>query len=276
MRTVARSAAAFAVALVTWSGLAAAQATAPFPADVIQGEALEQFLRTAKVTRLRELSGITAPRRATLQLDGVSHDAVFKTIDREDPGITRDDNNNIDINFEDQWRTEIAAYEVDRIIGLGMVPATVERSHSGERGSLQWWVESEMSEYERVERGASPPDDVAFALQGLKMWLFDNLIQNVDRHPGNILITKDFRIILIDHSRSFRTSERLPAPDYLQGFSRSLLAGLERLEREDLRSRIGRYVTTAQINALLKRRDAILALAKRMVAEQGEDAVLYP
>lgn len=276
MRTVVRAAAALAVALVTGSGLAARQAADPFPADVIQGEPLEQFLRTAEITRLRELSGITAPRRATLLLDGVTHDAVFKTIEREDPGITRDGEGNIDVNFEDQWRSEIAAYHVDRIIGLGMVPATVERSHAGERGSLQWWVTSEMNEHQRVERGLVPADELSFAFQGLKMWLFDNLIDNVDRHPGNILITKEFRIILIDHSRSFRVSDRLRAPDYLQAFSRSLLAGLERLERSDLQTRIGRYVTNAQIDALLKRRDAILALARHRVAEQGEDAVLYP
>jgi hypothetical protein len=271
-----RAASALAAALVTWNGLAAQEARDEVPAEVIQGEAIEQFLMNARITRMRDLSGVTAPRRVTLELDGVTHDAVFKTVDRDEPGITRDGDNNIDVNFEDSWRTEVAAYQVDRIIGLGMVPATVERSHQGERGSLQFWVRSEMNEHQRATAGIIPPDQQAFAKQGLNLWLFDNLIHNVDRHPGNILITKEFRIILIDHSRSFRVSDRLPAPDYLQGFSRSVLAGLARLDRDVLRARIGKYVTNAQINAVLTRRDAILALARQRAAELGDEAVLLP
>ena len=59
-------------------------------------------------------------------------------------------------------------------------------------------------------------------------------------------------------------------------FSRSLLDGLQKLEEKDLTARVGRHLTAAQIRGVLKRRDAILALAKSMVEQKGESAVLYP
>ena len=37
-------------------------------------------------------------------------------------------------------------------------------------------------------------------------------LYNTDRHLNNILITKDFQIRLIDHSRSFRPFDTLKEP----------------------------------------------------------------
>jgi hypothetical protein len=37
----------------------------------------------------------------------------------------------------------------------------------------------------------------------------------------------------------------------------------------------GKYLTSGQIDRLFQRRDAIVALAKKRVAEKGEAAVLY-
>ena len=58
-------------------------------------------------------------------------------------------------------------------------------------------------------------------------------------------------------------------------FSRSLLDGIARLNMQNLTDRAGKYISKDQIEALLKRRDAIVALARKMVAEQGEAKVLY-
>jgi hypothetical protein len=156
-----------------------------------------------------------------------------------------------------------------------MVPATVEREYRGETGSLQWWVESEWAEATRRRENIQPPDIEGWNQQQFSMQLFDNLIYNTDRHLNNILVTKDFQLRLIDHSRAFRTFDQIRDPAELPRFSRLLLAGIARLDRDGLRQRIGRYVPGDRIDALLKRRDAILELAKARVAEKGEDAVLY-
>jgi hypothetical protein len=108
------------------------------------------------------------------------------------------------------------------------------------------------------------------------MYLFDELIANVDRHLNNIKITADFDLRLIDHSRSFRTTPELRNPDRLTRFSRSLLDGIKKLEYPDLRKRTVRWLDDGQIRAVLTRRDAIVALANKAIAEKGEAAVIYP
>lgn len=271
MTNVRRVVFLLAIGLVSWTALVAQET-----AEVFQGEAVEQFLLKARITGMRNIGqGVTLPRRATLELDGVTHSAAFKTIDESKPGYTPLQRGG-EINFQDSWRTEIPAYEVDKIIGLGLVPATVEREYNGQRGSLQFWVTSMMSEAERLKKKISAPDVEAWNQQMFKVRLFDNLIYNTDRHLNNILVTKDFQVRLIDHSRSFRAFDELRASKDLTRFSRSLLEGIQRLEEKDLTNRVGRLLTPFQIRGVIKRRDLILALAKAAVAQKGEAAVLYP
>lgn len=241
-----------------------------------QGAAAEQFLARAGVVDVRALgTGITRPMRVTLELDGVTRQAVFKSIDVRKVGIETFADGTHEANFQDSWQTEIAAYRVDRLIGLGLVPATIERRIEGRAGSLQWWVRSMMPEAERVEKKIAPPDRTIWTHRMMRVRLFDELIANVDRHLNNLLVTAEFELRLVDHSRSFRLSRDLRKPEWLRMFSRTLLQGIRTLTRENVRDAAGRYVTSAQINRLIQRRDAILALAARLVAERGEAAVLY-
>jgi hypothetical protein len=80
---------------------------------------------------------------------------------------------------------------------------------------------------------------------------------------------------LIDHSRTFRPFDQLKEPKVLTIFSRSLLMKLEELNEPMLKEHLGKYLTPYQIQGLLKRRDAILARSKELVAEKGAGAVLY-
>jgi len=291
MARIFRLSLVFITFVVAWPALRAeqtsGQATPPAAAAVVQeapqetweqyqSAEAEQFLLKARVRSLRDLGeGVTLPQKAELELNGVQHFAVFKTIDDRKTGVTQL-SASAEINFQDSWQLEVAAYVVDRIIGLRMVPATVERVINGRTGSLQWWIQSEMSEEERRKRQLTPPDIEAWNRVYLKMVLFDQLICNVDRHMNNIKITKDFDLRLIDHSRSFRQWKELKDTKYLTRFSRALLEGLPKLEYKDLRTKLRRYLLDDQIRGLLARRDAILALAKKHVAERGEAAVIYP
>jgi len=242
-----------------------------------QGPDVERFLASARIKSIKNLGrGVTSPQLVTLERDGVTHDAVFKTIDERRPGLTQLRGGVTELNFQDSWQTEIPAYVVDVIIGLGMVPATVERRISNQIGSLQWWVTSMVAEADRAKQQLQPPDKEAWDRQVLKMRLFDALICNTDRHANNILVTADFQLRLIDHSRSFRPEREPRNPELLTRFSRSLLDGLRRLDPQDLRKRAGRYLDGGQMGALIQRRDAILALANRLIAERGEAAVIYP
>ena len=116
--------------------MGAAQSTS----QVIQGDEVEKFLAQAKIIRQQSISvGVTLPRKLSLDLDGKMQSAAFKTID-EGPVPTKQLDGGVELQFQDSWRTEVAAYELDKLISLGMVPATIERTVDGKRGSLQFWV----------------------------------------------------------------------------------------------------------------------------------------
>lgn len=278
------------VAFGTWATLVAQQAApqAAPPAQATQaavletaaqyqGAAAEEFLKKAKVVRVRPIgTGVTLPEKATLELDGVERFAAFKTIDEKRLGVTQLSTGPPEVNFQDSWQLEIPAYTIDMVIGLGMVPATIERRVNNKLGSLQWWVASMMAEADRAKQKLEPPDKETWDREVLKMRLFDALIYNVDRHANNILITQDFHLRLIDHSRSFRPQKALRNPEQLTRFSKSLLEGIKRLTYEDLKKQTGKYLNDAQIKTVIQRRDAILELAAKLVAEKGEAAIIYP
>lgn len=265
----------------TWFYLAvllllATTSIAQVSSQVIQGEELEQFLRQAKIVQAKSTSkGVTLPSKVTLELNGLTRFAAFKSIDVFKT-VQTFDGGGIEPSFQDSWKTEIAAYEVDKIIGLGMVPATVERTYDGKKGSVQFWVDAVMDEGERVKKKTQPPNPAKWNQMWQKEKLFENLIYNTDPNQGNLLITKDWELVLVDHSRSFRPFKRLKDPKVLTRFSKSLLEGLQRLNEKDLTDKIGKYISMDQIRGLLARRDLILDMAKKMVAEQGEARALYP
>jgi hypothetical protein len=58
-------------------------------------------------------------------------------------------------------------------------------------------------------------------------------------------------------------------------FSRTLLASIKKLDEPMLKEHLGKYLSQSQIRSVLKRRDAIVALADKMAAEKGAGAVLY-
>ena len=91
-----------------------------------------------------------------------------------------------------------------------MVPPTIEREFQGNRGSCQIWVDSWNNLETVIKKKLNPPGIKAmyFARALCLQRAFDNLIYNVDRHQRNYLVMEDWRMILIDHSRSFATSKK--------------------------------------------------------------------
>jgi hypothetical protein len=138
------------------------------------------------------------------------------------------------------------------------------------------WVDGAMTEAERKQRKIDPPDPQAWNQQMYKMRLLHQLTYNTDsRNINNVLIDRAFRIYAVDSSRAFATYNDLRAEKELTRFPRSVLGVLETLDRPTLEAKLGRWLTGPQIECLLKRRDKILALARKRVQEQGEGAVLY-
>jgi hypothetical protein len=223
-------------------------------------------------------AGVTGSLKVTLELDGKSQFSVLKTVDQKRPGAQLNAKGEIEIDFQDSWRTEVAAYKFDRLLDLGMVPATIERTspYDNKPASLQLWVQASMSEAKRRERSVIPPNPDKWSDQLTAMNIFDALIYNTDRHPDNLLITDSFDVRLIDHSRSFRPNAELRNKNDLGRFPRALVAKIEKLDQSVVARELGNYLTLTQIDGVMKRRQLLLDYIKELSKMNGERAVLYP
>ena len=91
------------------------------------------------------------------------------------------------------------------------------------------------------------------------MNVFDLLINNTDRTPENALFTREWMLVLIDHSRAFSTDTKQPLLLYKNPVQLppSLAKRLATLDRASLEAAVGPYLHKKQIDAVLKRRDRL-------------------
>lgn len=221
----------------------------------------EELLETAKVVSVEELGrGANKPKRVTLQRGDYTLRALWKPIQRgpKESGW-------------ESFETEVAAYRVDRMLGLDMVPPTVVREIDGRRGSLQLWVDG-CRLYENVDD--DDPETAAWREQTSRMLVFDALIGN-DRGPRNIMVDDEWNIVLIDHSQAFFSShylrdhvDRLP-----RRFDREQIERISEWDLDYLTFRFGRLLLTPQINAIIIRRNAILRHVDALLDDRGPENV---
>lgn len=261
--------------LLLGSALLLAQKEAATPSTKLSDEETEQFLRTAKVIQYKPTSkGITNSMRATLSDGRITHDSHIQTID-----VTKavfQGTRGAELNFRDTWKFNVAAYRLGRMLGVDMIPMSLERKWGGNAAAYTWWVDDVlMDEGTRLSRKVQPPDPEAWNKQMYAVWIFDQLIYNMDRNVQNLLITKDWKVWMIDHTRAFRLHETLPEPKNLKKCDRKLLAALRQLNQEDLSRQLIPYVIKQEIKALLGRRDKIVKRFEELIAEKGENNILY-
>jgi hypothetical protein len=115
-----------------------------------------------------------------------------------------------------------------------------------------------MDEAERLAKKIQPPDSENWAKQINVMRVFDQLIYNWDSNATNLLIDKQWRIWLIDQSRSFRMDKGLLDPKMLNQCDRTLLAKMKMLDEATLIKELKPYVSKEEVRALLARRDLIV------------------
>jgi hypothetical protein len=112
------------------------------------------------------------------------------------------------------------------------------------------------------------------------------LIANEDRHQNQYLITEDWRMILIDHSRSFRSSpkytenlmygtEGIKEKKLIRMLPRFFIAKIRSLDYDAVKGAVGPYLTEKEIESILKRKVLLLAEIEKMIKEVGESKFLY-
>jgi len=238
-------------------------------------EQQKEFLLNAKVIKSKETSkGITAPRRCTMSDGRITHDAHFQSINER--RSSKDLGGRAEINFVDSYLYNIAAFELAQLVGLGeMMPVTVERKLFGQIGALAWWLPVQMDELQRIRKKIEPPDPAAWNAQMYSMRVFSQLVYDTDRNLGNVLISKDWKLYMIDFTRAFRLYHDLENPKNLVKCSRELLDRLRKLDRAEVTARTKKYLRPPEIEGVMARRDKIVAYFEKLIAEKGEGQVLF-
>lgn len=256
-----------------WLAAAAPVAAQGTPATP---EAREAFLLSAKVVASKEIGkGITKPMRLTLREGEVAQDAAFQDVDRR-KDEARFRSGRLERDFRDFYGYNIAAYRLARLLGYDdLVPASVERRWKGRRGAVTWWVDKKWDEDERQKAGIDPPDLPAWERQLYLARAFTALVDDSDRNLGNLLVTADFHLWLIDFTRAFRTSMELRTPALLRRIDRRFYERLKTLSDEEVHAALGPWVEKQARDALLARRDAMIEHFAVLVDQRGDPSLVF-
>jgi hypothetical protein len=238
-------------------------------------EQIKQFLLTAKVVNSQEAKkGITHTMRLTLSEGNITHDASFQSIDEHKTEMKLA--SGTELNFVDSYKYNIAAYALAELVGMDdMVPVYVERKWKGNPGSLSWWLPVKMDEVERHKQKLEPPNQEAWNNQMYKIRVLDQLVYDTDPNLTNVLIGEDWKIWRIDFTRAFRLNKNLKDPSDLVRCDRQLFEKLKALDENALAEKTKNYLNKEEVKAVMARRDKIVAQFQKLIAERGENEVLY-
>lgn len=227
-----------------------------------QEQAVEEFLRSAKVVRFEQVPvGVTKPFRARFEPGGLVTSAAWKPLA---PAYRS--------GYRESYKAELAAYALDRMLDMHMVPPVVERRLESRTGALVYWIENVKAwDIKNPPSGPEP----RWGQQVSRMRLFDQLIANIDRNAGNLLYDEDWHLFLIDHSRAFterRDIRNTPSPSRVE---RAFWQRIEALDVATLEAALGGWLSKKEIAAILTRRDRMREAIQKMVAERGEANVFF-
>ena len=236
------------------------------------------------------------------------------------------------IHIHSQPRREIAAYRINRLLGLSSVPPAVGRrfrfsdivDHLREPthrkrviaegapekdgtvlAELSWWIP--VLEEARIQgfaidstdgvvtwkrylaQGRPVPEDATGIVSQIsQLVLFDFVINNADRWSGgNVKASEDGRVLyFMDNTMSFGDDDNGHTKtrtyfERAQKFSRSMVARLRTLDREELQEALATDIepfeyllTDPEIKSVLARRDYAMRYIDHLIEVHGEEAVL--
>jgi len=217
----------------------------------------EDFIREAPIERFEIVPlGVTHPKRAYFKPGGLVESVAWKVLPPGRPN-----------GYWENYKSEIAAYELDKMLGIGMVPVAVEKKWKVETAAAILWL-SPVRPWKDVQDKPKPAKWVA---QVSRMKMFDDLICNRDRNAGNLLVDDDWNLFLIDHSRAFIDDKGLAVP--LEHVDRPLWTKMLALDEAALEPAIGQWVDRSSLRAIIARRDKMKAAIDKLVKDKGEAAV---
>lgn len=242
--------------------------------DLSQQE-IEAFLQSAEIVKMSKLeTGTTGSVRATLSDGKTTHEAHVQCLDVY-RRLWKGADGTVERNFRDSWKFNVAAWRLARLLGIERVPVSVERNVDGRQCSVTWWVDNVwIDEATRRAKGIKPPATDQWVNQLNTIRVFDQLIYNMDRNQQNLLITPEWNVWMIDHTRAFRVERKLMNGGNLKRIDAKLLQALRDLNMASLKKAVGPWLRQEEMSALLARRDEIVRYFETEVRDKGEEAVL--
>ena len=183
--------------------------------------------------------------------------------------------------FAESYKSEVAAYKLDRLLQLDMVPPAVERKYNGDAVSLQLWTENARLLKEVREKKVAFPATLEMLRQFARQKVFDDLVANIDENATNMSFDPAWNIIKFDHSRCFTNVMTQPfevgvADKGVQRIDRPFFDRIKALDKPTLQREIGDFVEGGAIDALLARRDNLVKSFEKLAKQKGESAVFLP
>jgi hypothetical protein len=213
--------------------------------------------------------------RLTLSDGAITHDAHFQPIN-EHAMVKELASGRTEMNFVDSYKYNIAAYELAALVGLDdMVPVYVERRFEGKTGSFGWWLPVKMDEADRLKQKIPVPDPDSWNKQMYRVRVLDQLAYDTDANLTNLQIGEDWKIYRIDFSRAFRPYKDLQSAKDLVQCDRQLFTRLKALDADQLATKTKGLLSKQEVQAVMARRDKIVDHFQTLIAEKGENEVLY-
>ena len=156
---------------------------------------------------------------------------------------------------------ELAAYRLDRLLQLDMVPVTVAREVDGDMGTLQLLPATQHNEMTRSASGEGASAWCPLPEQWNAMYVFDALTYNALRHPQSMLYNPgNWQLMLVGHDEAFGTRDGRPSwlDEAELKIGEAWVEALSSLTDEVLQAELGDVLDKRRLRALTKRRDALL------------------
>ncbi|MFP4081211.1 MAG: hypothetical protein ACLFVG_00480 [Candidatus Aminicenantes bacterium] len=229
---------------------------------------IEHYLKTAEIVTVEkdEQAGRTAPWRIKLDDGKKARPGLFKHLDRRRPSL-----------FADSYKYELAAYELNKLLHLNIVPPVVEREIEGKKGALQLFIQDALPESNRKRRNIAPPrlEDHQNILEMINV--FENLVYDEECFDAEdtLIDRKEWKVWRVDFSMAFSPTSGLIPGCRISRCSRKLYQNLVELDADTVRAELKPYLNPQEIDAVLKRKSIIIDKIKKLIEEKGEDSVLF-
>jgi hypothetical protein len=227
---------------------------------------MEAFLRTAAIIgRGPGPGGRTDAWKLSLQSGDTVLPGLFRYIDRRRPDP-----------LADSFKYDLAAYALNKYLGLAYVPPIVDRAVDNVPGALQAFIPNARSIPDLRERRALPRDADAFEKAMADLVVFQALVYDDCRSEKDTLISgDDGRIYRVDFSEAFAPNTGEAPGCVLRRCSRLLYRRLLAWEDGTVAGYLGRYLGEDEVRALNTRRSLVVRRIGMMIKSLGEANVLF-